>query len=375
MRSAILSGLMLAGLAAVSVHAGDATVDAELLKDRVLQQRSVSESHATLPIVDAKSVDEVCTFSIQDDHLMVHSRFDKATDRSQVRIAGRPNLSTVQVVPADDGSDLPALLMFSDYDFARPGRALSITHVIVNSMNVQIACDSESPRIVENVSIVQTHEPDEETRGIVFRITQTDAVTNATIINVQLEADNFTQLREKFPDETTQYLQPIFRDLGQELSLFSPSAERAWQVLADTVELDAVKVAEIETLVTQLGAKNFRDRDKASQSLLALGRPAAIYLLRRQNETLNAEQQSRIQAIIAPYSQLQTEEADRLRHDPQFLLECLTSEDADLRRIAKMELEKVLKRTVDFDLNANPPARHKAVQALRQEFIYPATQP
>ena len=338
--------------------------------------KSLRQSNAGLKTVEVKSLRDVVTFSVEDDRLLVHSSFFDASEKVELKIPGRDGLTTLQVLTSDEQqSNLPSMFMLSDYTFDDDNRSLLAMYVIVNSMNTQVVRDTESPVLMENISIVQTHAPNDDTPGVILRVTRTSLLTNEKTVDLQLQADTLVQLRERYPDETSTYLQPIFEQLGQELFLFAPDAARGWQVLADAVQPDLAVMKKVDDLVIALDAPGFRERDSATEQLRELGRPAAIVLLQKPLATMSVEQQTRIGSIVEPYARLSPDEARALRHDAKFLIDCLCSDDADLRVVARRELEQLLGREVEFDMTASAQARFHSARKLRAELTQPTTRP
>jgi len=58
-----------------------------------------------------------------------------------------------------------------------------------------------------------------------------------------------------------------------------------------------------------------------------------------------------------------------------FLLDCLESEDVELRKATLREISHAVGHAVDFDIALPPDARSIAIDRLRGELTGPTTQP
>jgi hypothetical protein len=97
--------------------------------------------------------------------------------------------------------------------------------------------------------------------------------------------------------------------------------------------------------------------------------------MREDRKNLSDEQRTRIDAFIAKYKIVNDAEAKRLRGDRDFLLDCLYSDDAVIRREALTELRKVTGQAIKFNENAPPEQRLETIARLRQSLgATPATQ-
>ena len=88
-------------------------------------------------------------------------------------------------------------------------------------------------------------------------------------------------------------------------------------------------------------------------------------------ERLSEEQISRIDAFIAQFKPADDAEIARLRKDPDFLLDCLYSDDAAVRKQALEALRKVTGKSIEFDVDAQPAERLAAIEQLRESIGKP----
>ena len=138
----------------------------------------------------------------------------------------------------------------------------------------------------------------------------------------------------------------------------------AWQVFQDAFTPTPELKDRIKSLVARLDADQFKQREAASRELESLGEPAALVLMHWDRSGLSAEQASRIDAFVAKFRVDTDDQVAHLRHDRDFLLDCLNSEDATIRAVALGELQKIVGHPIGFDVNADPLARREKVNAL-----------
>jgi hypothetical protein len=92
-------------------------------------------------------------------------------------------------------------------------------------------------------------------------------------------------------------------------------------------------------------------------------------LTRTSRAGMSEEQQTRIDALIAPYKPLADDEAAKLRADKFFLLDTLYCEEPQIRQWALKELGAVMGSPVGFDVNASLPQRKAAISRLRESLL------
>ncbi|MGH7213312.1 MAG: hypothetical protein ACREIT_00820 [Tepidisphaeraceae bacterium] len=370
------------------------TNDLEQQRQESLKQ--IEKDTQGLPLVQADSMQDVLQFRMQGKDLVLYTRLPDTDGQAKLQVPGLGGFTKVNVRRPgdwDDGNDAaaaegapdsavaPDIFQFLHYDFSQPESVMSITTVMVMPMNLQVVRDSESLSEIRNVSLIQTpghigEDPgDVVERNVVLRVKVTDNTTNRAAVDLVLTAPTVTELRRKYPRETAEYLQPILRGIQQESAVLAVKPAAAWQVLGYGWKPDDVLRQKIDQLVTELDADSFKARDAAAQALQKLGQPAALYLMHVPRKNLSAEQNSRIDTFLAPYRPLSDEEADRLRNDVDFLLDCLYSDDEPVRKTALEQLEKTLGRDIPLDVMQAPESRYPAITKLRAEIQGSTTQP
>lgn len=195
--------------------------------------------------------------------------------------------------------------------------------------------------------------------------------------NVNVGERDFMTLRQKHGPEAEQWLRPLFRQLKQD-EAFAPDINSAWQVLADRWPVDDSVSQSVRRLLPQLSSESSHVRNAAANQLARLGRDGATALLRTDQAHLTIEQRVRVDEVLSRFCRMSDADAGRLRDDPDFLLDCLYCDDANVRKLAGARLAAKTGRPVEIDPDADPDQRALAIQQLRatlRSANKPATQP
>lgn len=359
----------------------DAPVDPEVL--RAEEMRTMEEDTRSIPVVGPTSVSDIIQFTVEQDRLYASTNL-KATDgRSRIDVKELPGIATVSVYPDPTAGEEapPRAIDLQHHSFNSPDAIRVITMVFAGGNSLQISRSTDGIKDDLSVQLIQNETAYDVSMlegeyGIRLYVQLTDDITGEQKVNLNLHAANFRELRRKYPRETNQYLQPIFRDLKQDHVVFAVDARAAWQVFAPNMQPEPALVETIQQIVAQFEADDFKARTSAMSRLEALGQPAAIALLSMPREGWSEEQISRVDTFLAAYRPLSREETEQLATDPGFLLDCLASDDADIRAQALKALRKSVDKPIAFDLDAADDIRAAAIAKLRAELLAaPATQP
>jgi hypothetical protein len=355
------------------VRAAAAPATAEALpttgESKVKEQLQSLADVATLPIVTAKRVTDVVELTISNNDLQVRSAL-APIDQAVARAPGLPGITRVRI--PDDADSPKTLLNVDNVDYSASD-AISV-HTSVSRTYGKIMLTQARNRLDDETHMVQliqttTDQAEGEPRVVLYV-----QITAEPVVDLRLSADSVVELRRRFPAEVAKYVDPIFRTLRQDGLLARVDSKLAWQVFADAYKPSADLMQNVNKLVKQLGAEGFQEREAASQELEKLDQPAALAMMRMDRTGLTDEQRGRIDAFLAKFKTVPDPEAQRLRSDPDFLLDCLFSEDESLRRQALSELAKVVGKPIEFDVTAAPDARLAAITRLRSAFgATPAT--
>jgi len=184
--------------------------------------------------------------------------------------------------------------------------------------------------------------------------------------NIVLEAQTLDELMLAHHEEFEKYLRPMFSMFHQENAVFMMDERIDWQVLADDWRPPADLAAKVNAIIARFDSTEFSQRQQAEKDLQALGEPAALFLRTADRRNWSAEQTARINAFLGEYFVLTDEQAKADVNDRDFLLECLGSDDADIRAAAVKHLDSVLGRKIDYILDQPPAERSRSISALRQ---------
>jgi hypothetical protein len=188
-----------------------------------------------------------------------------------------------------------------------------------------------------------------------------------------LGADNIIELRRQYPNETSTYLDPIFRTLRMGGLLSRVDPRLAWQVFADAFVPSEKLKSDLKNVLAKLDADSFQDRETAARELTQLGQPAALALMRMDRKNLTEEQRTRVDAFLSQFRTVPPEQAEKYRRDTDFLLDCLFADDEALRVRALEQLRRVTGKSIEFDVTADADHRLAAIEKLRDMIGAPPT--
>lgn len=192
-----------------------------------------------------------------------------------------------------------------------------------------------------------------------------------------LVSESFSAFARSHPAELTQNVRPMLEAFGPQPHLFAVSDELGAAVFPEVYRADAATQQRIAVLVKQLGDESFAKRKQAGEELEKLGTQAGTELALLDRAKLDPEQGARVDAILTKTRPPFTVEANKLRSDVGFLLDCLMSQTPQLRKVALERLQKVTGQTVAFDDGASEEQRVQQVYKLRGQLLpaSPATMP
>ncbi len=179
-------------------------------------------------------------------------------------------------------------------------------------------------------------------------------------------APTLRQLQAEHPHEVRQYLNPMLRGLTSRL-LLRPGAADIYRVF-DTIPPDPAAAKRLDDLLIRLESDDYPVRDKASRELGAIGAPAVLAVMRRDLSDLSAEAKNRLNVFLANHSNMLLDDPRAPLKDGQFLLDCLDDANPAVRAAAKIALEKLIAKPIEFDISLDEDARAPAVDALRKQF-------
>jgi len=194
------------------------------------------------------------------------------------------------------------------------------------------------------------------------------AAGQRVIVPLQWSSDNFIGLAGEHPTEVNQYVRPMLHLIDQEAAL-APDPMLAFELFADQWPPDPATAAKVGPLVAHLTGGDFHSRLQAQHDLADLGEKGALVLTHLDRSALDAEQNARVDKVLAPYRPVPAKEADKFRSDPEFLVNCLYSDDPVICKAAIAQLETVTKLKLKLDPAADPADRAAAVAAVQKQLV------
>jgi hypothetical protein len=369
-------------LSAVPVAAGtrDPNPQTDLAAQRREAADQVQQRLQSLPSIGTVPIEKIFQFRMANGDLQIHTDMAPTTGPVRVQVKGMNGEASLNLrATRSVAGEQPMFIQFRHDDVNHGNDVLVTTQILTGPRYVQIARGVENPDQSLNISLIQNLQMRQlmgmQGRDAVRLYVQgVDSRSGQSTVDLKLSAENMAEMLRAHPREMAQYIQPILRDLHQEASIFAVEPAVAWQVFAPQLKPDPEIAAQVTQLLPDLGAPVASRRAAASESLHQLGAPGALQMMRLDRAKLSPEQNTRLDALLDAYRTLTPAEAAELRDSPDFLLNCLNSDQRDIRAAALEHLKKKFP-TLQFNLNADPAARQSAVAELRQKFLTPATQP
>ena len=179
-------------------------------------------------------------------------------------------------------------------------------------------------------------------------------------------AENFATFIRKYPDQTTTYLRPMLETFGNQPQLFAVDDLLACSVLPEAFQVDATVKAQIMQLVMQLKADDFQQRQKAQSALQVMGTKAAPVLASLDRTNIDPEQATRIDLILSQSKPPFIVDSHQLQNNKSFLLDCLLSQNKNVRTAALTRLSALTGRKIELQGNDT-----SAVYELRRVLLSP----
>jgi hypothetical protein len=382
MRWILIAALMSAGSALAAPRAAPAP-GADLTAQRREAADQLEQRLSSLPSIGAVPIEKIFQFRMEEGDLRVNTQMAPTTGPVRVQINGMKGDASLNLRAAragrGGGGEPSLFIQFRHDDVQHGDDALVTTQVLTGPHYVQIARGVESSGQSLNISLIQNLQMRQlmgmQGRDAVRLYVQgIDSQSGQSTVDLKLSAQNMADMMRQHPREMAQYVQPILRDLHQEAAIFAVEPAVAWQVFAPQLKGDPKVAAQVNSLVPALAAPQASQRSAAARSLHQLGAPAALQMMRLDRKKLSPEQNTRLDALLDAYRTLTPAEAAELRDSPDFLFNCLSSDQRDIRAAALDHLKKKFP-TLQFNLDAGEQARQSAVAQLRQKFLTPTTEP
>ena len=314
------------------------------------------------------TVAQILHFSVANGRLLLDSPLPLAD--------GAPRMIPLTDIPGNAIFRIPLshgykFISFETYDFSDPTLLARHLQVLLEPLNLQVAYDIDyGDDRAQTVTLMQKADP-RASDQVTLRVQTTLETSPEAGGALQLSAASFIALRGEHPVEFEQYVRPAFRALGQDPIVFGVDERVAWQVLSDTWKPSGDIASKVTAVLGQLNADDYATRAAAEKQLSSLGEPAALYLMSIDRSTLTPEQRARCDKFLAAYRPLPDQEARNFGANVNFLLDCLYSDNAAIRRGALEHLARAVGHEVKFDADQSPADRIAAIRKLREQLPPP----
>jgi hypothetical protein len=259
----------------------------------------------------------------------------------------------------------PIWPMFEYYEAADSNPSGRHLQVLNTPMQLQVVQDIKSVDGLTTISLIETLDA-ADVEPVTLRVQRIGG--DSPMMSLALSAPTLPALRREHPREFEEYLRPLFRQFHQDQAIFGVGEQVAWQVMADVWQPPPDLASQVAPLVAQLDAGEYSERERAQAALRGMGEPAALFLLSADRRNWSAEQKARTDKLLAEFFPLTAQQAKALGVDVNFLLDCLDSDDADLRVATLKHLDRALGRDVQLNLQAPSAERLASIAQLRKQL-------
>ena len=320
-----------------------------------------------LPQLPARPINKVVHFAVVQGILTADwPILDSGPVNGHFNLTGLPGAARIQCIVSRK-PPFYAAPMFEYYNLTSEGVCPHL-QVLSLPLKLQVIQDYETATRFETTSLLESLD---QADAYTLRVQVTE--NSQQKLNLVFSAPTLAALRDQHPLEFEKYLRPLFAQYQQEDAILAGEDKIGWQVMAGDWQQPPDLAARVQPLVDQLNSADYSQRAQAQASLHELGEPAALYLHFTDPKQWTAEQFARIHKFLTEYFVLTDDQAAKLGGDPNFLLNCLESDDAALRAAALKHLERVLGRKIEYKLDQPRDDRMTAVEQLRREIISRAT--
>jgi hypothetical protein len=351
--------------------AGVRADDRESYRQMVAQQKAQQEVYIKrLDLLPGKKkIEDLLRVSNEQGRLTLKSPLFGAAEQMKNRqmraeVEGFEGFCTLMVQPINNGQ---YYFTFSNMSYPNM-EGLTNLSVSMQPGYLQISKNHNSQLKTYTINLVQTQNraPFGQPDGIQLNVYGGDN-TGRVAVSINLVEPDFVTLRRKHPREVDQHLRPLLRELKLE-NLFAVDEGMAWQVFSEEWKGDQAIAAKLRALLPGLEGDAYADRETARQAIRKLGPEAALVIYRMDRSELTPEQNCQLDSVLSIYSFMSRPDAQRLTGDVDFLLDCLYSDNPEVRAIAARHLKEALHRDVTVDPKADYDARVAHVEALRVEL-------
>jgi hypothetical protein len=344
--------------------------DDEILKQWETQKSLSEKFFGDLQVLGERRIEDLFHLRLENKNLEFSSPAVATPGGKQmrVRLEGLPGNGYVAINRDPITRELDRFEL-SVTDFPRPNRASTL----------QIRCEPDKGRLYitqtaevdgghQHAMLLQERGPAGSGGGFIQLSVSNSSPDGRAAQQAEYSAADFASLLRDNPEPANLYLRPLLRRIEHE-QLFSPDPATAWEVFGDIRAPDPAVVRQINEILPKLNDAQYRVRREAFARLKRLPQPAGADAVRRLNRAALAPQQNAmLDLYLAPLTPMPGAQAALLRSDATFLLDCLYSEDAQVRRAALNRLRTLFHPELEFDLDAPADLRAVAVAGLRKQL-------
>jgi hypothetical protein len=368
-RIGLFVAIVSAGLAAPCALAGDAAVDLWQM------QKTANETFAShFRLIPQHRMSQIVQVRPEGRFLSLRTPLIDSGGEQPLRamIDGTHGTGVISLRRDDRAGGLvePQAFTFALYDFPALKKSTTVSATLYSPSRELDFCNSIIITNGPSYQVTFRQRPPSSSSGlglVTLSVTHSRAL-GAPQEQLDLEAPDFFSFVQEYPAETEEHLRPMFRELQLD-AVFAPDTMVAWQVFNDLWRPDPAFAHQVSALLPDLDAADYHSRDAAQLRLQRLGRDGAAVLLHLDRTHLSPEQNARVDCALAPYTRVSPKQAARLASDLGFLLDCLYSDNLDLRTAAFNRLKTMLGPGWQFDVNADVDTRSAAIRALRSRLV------
>jgi len=239
------------------------------------------------------------------------------------------------------------------YELVSPDEQLSIA--LVDGKRLSIHRQRSEP----NYTLEFEQNPD---RPLLFTLTEND-------VRRSLRADSFWHLYLEEPELVRRRLVPVLEILHPSWQLASLGAALEESLFERAQNPQPLDTHRWHRLVDDLASPKFSDRTTAERELRAAGQVILPFLQNLDRTRLDAEQASRVRALVDSLAASYEDSIDRiatwLAGDEQIWLSLMSRAELPRRRLAAKQLSLLIGSSVEFDPTAGEDQRKAQIERLR----------
>lgn len=166
------------------------------------------------------------------------------------------------------------------------------------------------------------------------------------------------------------YVTPLFEELcGRHV--FRMDAGDVYRIFP-SIQPTSEEKRQFQDLIDALADADPMIRDRAEADLRRGGDAAVLVAMRQPPDTVSPEQHGRLVAFVRSRCILLEDQIAPARDDLRRMQECLDFNDRAVREAAKREIERLVRRAIEFDLDLEGAARTAAIARLKPSLQAPA---